>query len=70
MAAEDSIFSNLREKLDLMGYQQTLPLAAVPLVCALFEDLITTTESLRDAKKTILELLEVISINNISIGCS
>lgn len=60
MSAADSVFNNLRQKLDVMGYRQSLPLAAIPLVGCLFEDLVKTTESLRDSKKQIMDLLEVI----------
>lgn len=59
MSLSDSVFNNLRQKLDVMGYRQTLPLAAIPLVGCLFEDFVKTTESLRDCKKQIMELLEV-----------
>ncbi|XP_036326953.1 centrosomal protein of 135 kDa-like [Rhagoletis pomonella] len=58
MSASDGIFNNLRQKLDVLGYTQTLPLAGIPLVGALFEDLVKSTESLRDAKKKIVDLLE------------
>uniref|UniRef100_A0A1A9X335 Centrosomal protein of 135 kDa n=1 Tax=Glossina brevipalpis TaxID=37001 RepID=A0A1A9X335_9MUSC len=58
MCTSDSVFKNLRQKLDVMGYKQTLPLTAVPIVGAVFEDLVKTTESLRDSKKQLIELLE------------
>ncbi|KAM7355583.1 centrosomal protein 135kDa isoform 2-T2 [Cochliomyia hominivorax] len=58
MSVSDSVFNNLRQKLNVMGYKQTLPLAAIPLVGCLFEDFIKTTECLRDSKKQIMELLE------------
>ncbi|XP_065362141.1 centrosomal protein of 135 kDa [Calliphora vicina] len=58
MSLSDSVFNNLRQKLDVMGYRQSLPLAAIPLVGSLFEDFVKTTESLRDSKKKIMELLE------------
>lgn len=61
MSITDSTYDNLREKLDILGYQQTLPLSAVPLVGVIFEDLIKTTESLRNAKLEIAKYLEVIS---------
>ncbi|XP_055384228.1 centrosomal protein of 135 kDa [Condylostylus longicornis] len=54
----DGIFNNLRQKLDVLGYTQPLPLSALSLVSSIFEDLVKTTESLRDAKKKISELLE------------
>lgn len=56
----DSVFNNLRQKLNVLGYHQTLPLSAIPLVGCLFEDLVKTTESLRDAKEKVVQLLEVI----------
>lgn len=59
MTTSDSVFNNLRQKLDIMGYRETLPLAGIPLVGKIFEDLIRSTESLRDAKKQLMELLEV-----------
>ncbi|XP_061400602.1 centrosomal protein of 135 kDa [Musca vetustissima] len=58
MSATDSVFNNLRQKLNVLGYHQTLPLSAIPLVGCLFDDLVKTTESLRDSKKQIMELLE------------
>ncbi|XP_054735684.1 centrosomal protein of 135 kDa isoform X1 [Anastrepha obliqua] len=58
MSVSDGVFNNLRQKLDVLGYTQTLPLVGIPLVAALFEDLVKSTESLRDAKKKIVDLLE------------
>uniref|UniRef100_A0A1I8PKC6 Centrosomal protein of 135 kDa n=1 Tax=Stomoxys calcitrans TaxID=35570 RepID=A0A1I8PKC6_STOCA len=58
MSFSDSVFNNLRQKLNVLGYHQTLPLSAIPLVGCLFDDLVKTTESLRDAKQKIVELLE------------
>lgn len=52
-------FKELRAKLDVMGFTQTLPVLAIPLVGAIFGDLIKTTECLRDTKKQVVELLEV-----------
>ncbi|KAL5290429.1 CEP135 family protein [Megaselia abdita] len=49
---------NLRDKLDCLGYNQPFPVAAVPLVGSIFDDLIKTTESLRDSKLKISQLLE------------
>lgn len=53
----------LRAKLDVMGFPQTLPVLAIPLVQAIFGDLIKTTECLRDTKKQVVELLEVGNCN-------
>ncbi|XP_017955741.1 centrosomal protein of 135 kDa isoform X2 [Drosophila navojoa] len=51
-------FKELRAKLDVMGFTQTLPVLAIPLVGAIFGDLVKTTECLRDTKKQVVELLE------------
>jgi hypothetical protein len=51
------IMEFLRKKLEILGYNQSLPLPN--LVSALLDDLIKTTESLKDAKETIEKLLEV-----------
>ncbi|KAM8709398.1 hypothetical protein ACLKA7_016237 [Drosophila subpalustris] len=41
-----------------MGFTQTLPVLAIPLVGAIFGDLIKTTECLRDTKRQVADLLE------------
>ncbi|XP_030570956.1 centrosomal protein of 135 kDa isoform X1 [Drosophila novamexicana] len=51
-------FKDLRTKLDVMGFNQTLPVLAIPLVGAIFGDLIKTTECLRDTKRQVADLLE------------
>ncbi|XP_067662962.1 centrosomal protein of 135 kDa-like isoform X1 [Haliotis asinina] len=43
-------FTNLRRRLDQLGYRQTLGIESLPLVEKLFADLIHTTESLKNAK--------------------
>ena len=43
-------FTNLRRRLDQLGYRQPLGLESVPLVEKLFSDLIHTTESLKNTK--------------------
>ncbi|CAG9800822.1 unnamed protein product [Chironomus riparius] len=49
----------MRQKLDLLGYSShSLPLSAVPLVSAVLDDLIATTESLKKAKDELGQLLE------------
>ncbi|XP_065721027.2 centrosomal protein of 135 kDa isoform X1 [Drosophila suzukii] len=58
MNINDGDFKDLRCKLDIMGFTQTLPVLAIPLVQAIFGDLIKTTECLRDTKKKVAELLE------------
>lgn len=56
-------FSNLRRRLDQLGYQQPLGVESLPLVEKLFADLIHTTESLKISKqqlgKTKTETLDV-----------
>lgn len=44
-------FTNLRRRLDQLGYQQPLGIESLPLVEKLFADLIHTTESLKNAKQ-------------------
>ncbi|KAK7467862.1 hypothetical protein BaRGS_00036899 [Batillaria attramentaria] len=44
-------FSNLRRRLDQLGYQQPLGVESLPLVEKLFADLVHTTESLKNAKQ-------------------
>ncbi|XP_017842894.2 centrosomal protein of 135 kDa isoform X1 [Drosophila busckii] len=58
MEINDGDFQDLRAKLDVMGFKQALPVLAVPLVGAIFGDLIRTTECLRDTKTSLAELLE------------
>ena len=43
-------FTNLRKRLDQLGYRQTLGIESVPLVEKLFTDLVHTTESLKTVK--------------------
>ncbi|XP_027532221.1 centrosomal protein of 135 kDa isoform X3 [Neopelma chrysocephalum] len=43
-------FTNLRKRLDQLGYRQPLGVESLPLVEKLFSDLVHTTESLRSAK--------------------
>eukprot|EP00064_Thunnus_orientalis_P017659 superscaffoldBa00003812_g17744 len=43
-------FVNLRKRLDQLGYRQPLGIESLPLVEKLFNDLVHTTESLRNAK--------------------
>lgn len=43
-------FSNIRRRLDQLGYKQTLGIESLPLVEKLFADLVHTTESLKNAK--------------------
>ncbi|KAL7734982.1 hypothetical protein ACLKA6_011247 [Drosophila palustris] len=58
MNINDCDFKDLRSKLDVMGFTQTLPVLAIPLVGAIFGDLIKTTECLRDTKRQVADLLE------------
>lgn len=47
----------MRQKLDLLGYS-SFKLTSVPLVSAILEDLISTTESLKKSKDECASLLE------------
>lgn len=57
----------LREKLNVLGYKQELTLASIPLVSAIFEDLVKTTESLRSEKNRNAQLTKVSSDLNLII---
>jgi centrosomal protein CEP135 len=46
----DRKFTNIRKRLDQLGYRQALGIESVPLVEKLFTDLVHTTESLKNAK--------------------
>ena len=46
----DRKFTNLRKRLDQLGYRQALGIESVPLVEKLFTDLVHTTESLKNVK--------------------
>jgi hypothetical protein len=49
----------LREKLNLLGYSgHQLPISGISLVNAIIDDLISTTESLKNAKNELATLLE------------
>lgn len=49
----------LRQKLDLLGYDTNLlPVSAIPIVSSILDDLIITTEGLKNAKDEIATLLE------------
>ncbi|KAL8621049.1 hypothetical protein ACOMHN_040574 [Nucella lapillus] len=56
-------FSNLRRRLDQLGYQQPLGVESLPLVEKLFADLVHTTESLKNAKLQ-LSQKKVETVNN------
>lgn len=43
-------FVSLRKRLDQLGYKQPLGIESLPLVEKLFNDLIHTTESLKESK--------------------
>ena len=49
--ATERRFTNLRKRLDQLGYRQSLGVESLPLVEKLFGDLLTTTESLKGAKQ-------------------
>lgn len=43
-------YTQLRKRLDQLGYRQTLAVESLPLIEKLFNDLVHTTESLKKAK--------------------
>ncbi|KAF5397806.1 hypothetical protein PHET_08625 [Paragonimus heterotremus] len=52
-------FTNIRKRLDQLGYKQPLSLDCLPLVERLFCDLVWTTESLRKAKADLSSQLKL-----------
>lgn len=57
--AFDVRYEYVRKKLDLLGYEShQLPLSAIPLVTAIIDDLISTTQSLKNSKDELAQLLE------------
>lgn len=55
----DVRYEYVRKKLDLLGYEShQLPLSAIPLVSSLLDDLILTTQNLKNSKDEIAQLLE------------
>lgn len=58
IATSDMKHNGLRKRLDVLGFSQPLPLGAVPLVGAILEDLIQTTESLKQHKDQVHKLLQ------------
>ncbi len=50
VVASEDVFNSLRRKLDLLGYRHKFNADSLPLVKSLFEDLVLTTNGLRDAK--------------------
>lgn len=52
-------YEYVRQKLDLLGYDnQNLPISAIPIVSSIIDDLIITTEGLKNSKDQIAQLLE------------
>ena len=49
--ATERKFTNLRKRLDQLGYRQPLGVESLPLVEKLFCDLLHTTDSLKGAKQ-------------------
>lgn len=58
VATSEMKHNGLRKRLDVLGFTQPLPLGAVPLVGAILEDLIQTTESLKHHKDQVHNLLQ------------
>lgn len=52
-------YDYVRQKLDLLGYEnQSLPISAIAVVSTVLDDLIVTTEALKNSKDEITKLLE------------
>lgn len=52
-------YEYVRKKLDLLGYEShQLPISGIPLISAVVDDLIFTTQSLKNSKDEIAQLLE------------
>lgn len=51
--------SYLRNKLDILGFNQPLPIGALSVVSAILDDLIKTTDSLKKSKEELNQLREV-----------
>lgn len=49
----------LREKLDKLGFTQPLPIASLPIVSAILDDLILSNNKLKEFKKTITKYEKV-----------
>jgi centrosomal protein CEP135 len=55
----DVRYEYVRKKLDLLGYEShQLPFSAIPLISSVVDDLISTTQSLKNSKDDITQLLE------------
>lgn len=49
----------IRQKLDLLGYEnEILPVSALSIVCNILDDLIQTTEALKNSKNQLTSLFE------------
>lgn len=51
-------YEYVRQKLNLLGYDHNLPVSAIPVVSSILDDLIVTTEALKNAKDETSKLLE------------
>lgn len=57
--SSDVRYEYVRKKLDLLGYEShQLPLSGIPLITSILDDLITTTQSLKNSKDELAQLLE------------
>ena len=68
-AAAQQKFSNVRRRLDQLGYKQTLGIESLPLVEKLFADLIHTTESLKNAKLDLSKKVRILLIKLFLKSC-
>lgn len=64
----ESKHNYLRRKLDVLGYSHSLPLSAINLVSSILEDLIKTSEGLKNAKELAAQLSEVSELQKLEIS--
>lgn len=64
----ESKHNYLRRKLDVLGYSHSLPLSAINLVSSILEDLIKTSEGLKNAKNIVEKLSEVSELQKLEIS--
>lgn len=55
----DALHSDLRKRLDVLGFNHPLPLGAIGIVSAILDDLIKTSEKLKASKQQISQLQQV-----------
>uniref|UniRef100_A0A1Q3G3E5 Putative myosin class ii heavy chain n=1 Tax=Culex tarsalis TaxID=7177 RepID=A0A1Q3G3E5_CULTA len=54
----DTLHADLRKRLDILGFNHSLPLGAIGIVSAILSDLIKTSEKLKSSKQQIEQLMQ------------